>query len=75
MCDSERAEFRKKNVGVVYQFHHLLPEFNVLENVMMPMRIKRLSYSYARKKAFEILDIHSTSNISNEALYLFLEEK
>ena len=40
MSDGDRAKFRKENVGVIYQFHHLLPEFNVLENVMMPLRIK-----------------------------------
>ena len=34
MSDGDRAKFRKENVGVIYQFHHLLPEFNVLENVM-----------------------------------------
>tara|TARA_B100000963_G_C22592065_1_gene656000 strand:+ start:925 stop:1617 length:693 start_codon:yes stop_codon:yes gene_type:complete len=56
MSDSDRADFRKKNIGVIYQFHHLLPEFNVLENVMMPLRIKRLSYNYAKRKASEILE-------------------
>ena len=40
MSDGDRAKFRKENVGVIYQFHHLLPEFNVLENMMMPLRIK-----------------------------------
>ena len=55
MGDDERAKFRKENIGVVYQFHHLLPEFNVLENVMMPLRIKRLSRGHAKKKASETL--------------------
>ena len=56
MSDGDRAKFRKENVGVIYQFHHLLPEFNVLENVMMPLRIKRVSYITAKKEAFEILE-------------------
>ena len=34
--DRESADFRNKAVGFVFQFYHLLPEFNVLENVMMP---------------------------------------
>ena len=56
MSDGDRAKFRKENVGVIYQFHHLLPEFNVLENVMMPLRIKRAPYIRAKKEAFEILE-------------------
>ena len=56
MSDGDRAKFRKENVGVIYQFHHLLPEFNVLENVMMPLRIKRAPYITAKKEAFEILE-------------------
>ena len=56
MSDGDRARFRKENIGVIYQFHHLLPEFNVLENVMMPLRIKRASYITAKKEAFEILE-------------------
>ena len=56
MSDGDRAKFRKENVGVIYQFHHLLPEFNVLENVMMPLRIKRVPYVIAKKEAFEILE-------------------
>ena len=56
MSDGDRAKFRKENVGVIYQFHHLLPEFNVLENVMMPLRIKRVPYVTAKKEAFQILE-------------------
>ena len=56
MSDGDRAKFRKENVGVIYQFHHLLPEFNVLENVMMPLRIKRVSHTIAKKKACQILE-------------------
>ena len=56
MSDGDRAKFRKENVGVIYQFHHLLPEFNVLENVMMPLRIKRVPDVIAKKEAFQILE-------------------
>ena len=56
MSDGDRAKFRKENVGVIYQFHHLLPEFNVLENVMMPLRIKRITHAIAKKKACQILE-------------------
>ena len=56
MSDGDRAEFRKGNVGVIYQFHHLLPEFNVLENVMMPLKIKRVPHTTAKKKAWQILE-------------------
>ena len=56
MSDGDRAKFRKENVGVIYQFHHLLPEFNVLENVMMPLRIKRVSHIIAKKEACQILE-------------------
>ena len=56
MSDGDRAKFRKENVGVIYQFHHLLPEFNVLENVMMPLRIKRVPHITAKKEACQILE-------------------
>ena len=56
MSDGDRAKFRKENVGVIYQFHHLLPEFNVLENVMMPLEIKRVPHTAAKKKAWQILE-------------------
>ena len=56
MSDGDRAKFRKENVGVIYQFHHLLPEFNVLENVMMPLKIKRVPHATAKKKAWQILE-------------------
>ena len=56
MSDGDRAKFRKENIGVIYQFHHLLPEFNVLENVMMPLQIKRVPYVIAKKEAFQILE-------------------
>ncbi len=50
------AELRNENVGFVFQFHHLLPEFTALENVMMPALIKGVRYSDAEKRASYLLE-------------------
>jgi len=50
------AEFRNSNIGFVFQFHHLLAEFNALENVMMPALIKGDSKKTAEQKGRQILD-------------------
>ena len=49
------AKFRNEKVGFVYQFHHLLPEFNALENVMMPGLINGFNKDKARQRAAELL--------------------
>ena len=54
--DKELAEFRNKNIGFVFQFHQLLPEFTALENVMIPALIGNIRQSEAARKAREILD-------------------
>jgi lipoprotein-releasing system ATP-binding protein len=51
----EQAAFRNRQIGFVFQFHHLLPEFTALENVMMPQLIARVSRKAAREKAEAIL--------------------
>ena len=53
--DQELVAFRNRQVGFVFQFHHLLPEFSALENAEMPMRIARLPLSEARPRAEELL--------------------
>jgi lipoprotein-releasing system ATP-binding protein len=51
----ELARFRNKNIGFVFQFHQLLPEFNALENVMIPSLIQGLSKKEAKEKASYLL--------------------
>ena len=53
--DDERVAFRNRHVGFVFQFHHLLPEFTALENVMMPALIQRIAVPKARTMAADIL--------------------
>jgi lipoprotein-releasing system ATP-binding protein len=55
MDDAERTRLRREDIGFVYQFHHLLPEFSALENVMMPQMIRGLSKRQARTRADELL--------------------
>jgi lipoprotein-releasing system ATP-binding protein len=49
------VEFRNRHVGFVFQFHHLLPEFDAAENVEMPMRVARLPRARCRQRATELL--------------------
>jgi lipoprotein-releasing system ATP-binding protein len=53
--DTERGLLRNRAVGFVYQFHHLLPEFTALENVAMPLLVRRTEPKLARAQAAEIL--------------------
>jgi len=55
MSATRLAEFRNQRIGFVFQFHHLLPEFTALENVMMPALIGRVVIPKARKMAADIL--------------------
>ena len=54
--EKERAVFRNKHIGFVFQFHQLLPEFTALENVMIPALIANRKYDEAEKKSKELLD-------------------
>ena len=49
LSDKEKANFRKNKIGFIFQFHHLLPEFSAIENIMLPAMINGLS----KKKSFE----------------------
>ncbi len=55
LSDDQLADFRNKSSGFVFQFHHLLPEFTALENVMMPLLICGASFDSAQKTAGELL--------------------
>ncbi len=54
--DEALVAFRNRHVGFVFQFHHLLPEFEAVENVEMPMRIARAGLGEARRRALDLLD-------------------
>jgi lipoprotein-releasing system ATP-binding protein len=53
---AEKASWRNLNTGFVFQFHHLLPEFSAVENVMFPLLLRRKSFRDARIRAMELLD-------------------
>jgi lipoprotein-releasing system ATP-binding protein len=55
MEDEARTSLRRLEIGFVYQFHHLLPEFSAQENVMLPQMIRGLSRRVARQRAGELL--------------------
>lgn len=54
--NKQLATFRNESIGFIFQFHHLLPEFNAVENVMMPALIGKKSETASKKRAVELLD-------------------
>jgi len=56
LSDERRTLLRRSDIGFVYQFHHLLPEFSALENVMLPQMIAGVTRSRARARAAALLD-------------------
>lgn len=67
MNKDQMAEFRNKTIGFVFQFHYLLPEFNVLENVLMPEWIKNRKVSFEKKeKAESLINLVGLSDVINK---------
>jgi len=63
--DKNNTQLRKKNIGFIYQFHHLLPEFSALENVAMPLLIQDINYKESYQQAREILKEVELENYCN----------
>lgn len=57
LSDSKLSDFRNQNIGFVFQFHQLLPEFTALENVMIPALIGKTKEAQAKARAKELLDM------------------
>src|SRR6202142_4287365 len=55
LSDIQRTRIRRNDIGFVYQFHHLLPEFSALENVMLPQMVRGLGRNAASERATELL--------------------
>lgn len=74
--DKEQAAFRNRNIGFVFQFHQLLPEFTALENVMIPALIAKEKAAVAEKRAKEMLDfLRLTDRMSHKPAELSGGEK
>ena len=56
LSDDDRTAIRRNDIGFVYQFHHLLPEFTALENIMMPQLVRGLDNKKATERAEQLLD-------------------
>lgn len=65
LSNNKLSEFRNKNIGFIFQFHHLLPEFTALENVCMPAFIAKVSKNEAIKKGEELLNFLNLSHRLN----------
>tara|TARA_B100000902_G_scaffold48580_1_gene55577 strand:+ start:8378 stop:9028 length:651 start_codon:yes stop_codon:yes gene_type:complete len=74
--DNKLSKFRNENIGFVFQFHNLLPEFSALENVMLPSLISNKSKIESRRKSIEILsDLNMINRINHKPNQLSGGEK
>jgi len=65
LSSKKMSEFRNKNIGFIFQFHHLLPEFSALENVCIPAFIAKVGKKEAESKAGELLEMLGLSHRIN----------
>lgn len=66
LSEKEKALFRSKNLGFVFQFHYLLPEYTALENVLMPLRIQKIKITdYYKNYAIELLNSVGLNHVYN----------
>ncbi|MCC6180540.1 MAG: ABC transporter ATP-binding protein [Bacteroidia bacterium] len=65
LSERKLAAFRNQNIGFVFQFHHLLPEFTAIENVCIPAYINKTSKKLAEAKALELLDLLGVKQRAN----------
>lgn len=69
--DAKKTEIRRENIGFIFQFHHLLPEFSAVENVAMPLLIKGMKYRDAVKEAEKILvDVNLQDRLNHKPAQL-----
>lgn len=62
LSDADRTSLRRSSVGFVYQFHHLLPEFSAIENLMLPQMVAGFDKSEARSRGMELLEFMKIGN-------------
>ncbi len=67
LCDDAKTEIRRNNIGFVYQYHNLLPEFSALENVMIPQLMRNLPKKLALEKAMDLLNSVGLSHRTNHS--------
>jgi lipoprotein-releasing system ATP-binding protein len=66
LSDKELTNIRNKHIGFIFQFHHLLPEFSVLENIMLPALILGTNNKIAEENAFNLMQSIGTGHIKNK---------
>jgi lipoprotein-releasing system ATP-binding protein len=69
--DKQLSRFRNRNIGFIFQSHHLFPEFTALENVMIPLLIQQVNKSTAKEKALDILKyLHLSHRVEHKPFQL-----